>query len=105
MPDLSTLPRQPPRDENAIRRIAETGDPLAEFYRAMVGKAARLHIKLTDVIGLRKHAAALRVLASTLERLSTSKEPDHVVLMQARNAIEAANRAIGGSNHKQHPDR
>jgi hypothetical protein len=90
--------------EDAMRRIAATGDPLAEFYRQMVGKAVRLHLRLTDVISLRAYAAALRVLASTLERLSYSKEADHVILMQARNAIEAANRAIGGSRHKPRPD-
>lgn len=91
-------------DEAAMRRIATTGDPLAEFYRQMVGKGVRLHIHLDDVVGLRPKAAALRVLAGTLERLSHSKEPDHTVLLQARNAIEACNRAIGGSRHKKRID-
>jgi hypothetical protein len=99
MPD-SAGPRT---QEAAMRRIAATGDPLEEFYRQMVGKAVRLHIHLDDVVGLRSKAAALRVLAGTLERLSHSKEQDHTVLMQARNAIEAANRAIGGSRHKTRP--
>jgi hypothetical protein len=98
------MARRPP-SEVELKRIVATGDPLETYYREMVGKATRLHVKLTDPVALRGYAAALRVLAGTLERLSHSKEPAHVVMMQARNAVEATNRAIGGSAHKRHPDR
>ena len=82
-----------------LRRVAATGDPLAEYQRAIVGKAVRIHIPLTDVVKLREHAAMLRVLASKLDFLSRDARPDYSVLFEAAYNIKLVRDVIGG-RHK-----
>lgn len=84
----------------ALRRIAATGDPIAAIHRDIVRHAVRLHIPLRDAIQIRDVAKALRVLASTLEVLSASKDDEWRVLFQARSAIEMTNRVVGGRRSK-----
>lgn len=77
-----------------LRRIVETGDPLATVYRELIGKSAQVRIPLTDVVGLRHVATALRVLASRLEVLSQEQREPHRVLLSARLSIQATQRAL-----------
>lgn len=83
-----------PLDANDLRRIAATGDALAEWQRAVIGSSARIHFPLRDVVQLRDYARVLRVVASKLEQLSTSKDDDWHVLYDARNALKLADRLI-----------
>lgn len=86
-----------------VARIAATGDPVAALHRQITGTAARLHIHLKDPIQVRDAAKALRVLASTLEMESHSKDETWRVLFRMRAAIEITNRLIGGSRHRRKP--
>ncbi|MBC9176648.1 hypothetical protein [Pseudoroseomonas ludipueritiae] len=102
-----TLPKRRKKEETELERIARTGDPLAEFYREMTGKSARIHIPLRDPIDLRRIATILRVLAGALETLSRSKERTFTVLFEARQKIKLADaqirsqRALGTYTEKQ----
>jgi hypothetical protein len=82
--------------EEELRRIAATGDPVAALHRQITGSAVRLHIPLRDPVQIRDVARALRVLASTLEAESGSKDEAWRVLFRARSAIEMTNRLVGG---------
>lgn len=91
MPD----PMRVPVDEG-LRRIAATGDPISQMHRDITGHAVRLHVPLKDAVQIRDAAKALRVLASTLESLSHSKDDEWRVLFMARAAVQMCNRVIGG---------
>ena len=80
--------------DEELMRIVNTGDPLAEMYRSIVGTSVRLHIPLRDPIQMRQVATVLRVLASKLESQSMSKGSAYEILFSQRSAVTAANRAI-----------
>jgi hypothetical protein len=79
-----------------LRRIATTGDPVAAIHRQITGTAVRLHIPLKDAQQIGTVATALRVLASTLEIESKSRDETWRILFRARSAVEMTNRLIGG---------
>lgn len=83
-----------------LRQIAATGDPVADLHRMITGRAVRLHIPLRDPVQIRDVAKALRVLASTLESESHSKDDAWRILYRARSAVELTNRLIGGRKGK-----
>ncbi len=91
--------------DDELRRIAMTGDPISELHRSIVGHAVRIHIPLHDAIQLRRVSATLRVLASSLETLSHSRDPTWIVLSQARSSIDAADRVINPSYGKRNRPR
>ena len=79
----------------ALKRIAETGDPLAKYQRDIIGASVRIHIPLRDVVSLRNTAVYLRTLASILDTLSRdTKRQDFEVLFDARSRIKLADNAI-----------
>ncbi len=80
--------------DDELRRIAATGDPVAAIHREIIGSAVRLHIPLRDPIQVREVAKALRVLASTLEAESMSRDEAWRVLFRARSAVEMTGRVI-----------
>lgn len=82
--------------ENELRQIASTGDPVAALHRQITGKAVRLHIPLRDALQVRDVSKALRVLASTIEAESHAKDETWRVLWRVRSAVEMTNRLIGG---------
>lgn len=83
-----------------LRQIASTGDPVAALHRQITGSAVRLHIPLRDAIQIRDVSKALRILASTLEQESASRDETWRVLFRAKSAIEMTNKLIGGSRHR-----
>lgn len=83
-----------------LRQIASTGDPIAALHRQITGSAVRLHIPLRDPAQIRDVAAALRVLASTLDVESRSKDDAWRILYRVRSAVEITNRLIGGRRGK-----
>ena len=93
MPDGAAPPRV---GDEALRRIAATGDPISAIHRDIVGHAVRLHIPLRDAIQIRDVAKALRVLASALETASHAKDEEWKVLFTAQAAVKMCNRVIGG---------
>ena len=88
MPDGARI-----QDEE-LRRIAATGDPVSDLHRMITAHAVRLHIPLRDVVQVRDAAKALRILASTLEVECQSREETWKVLFRCKTAIEMANRLI-----------
>ena len=93
MPDGAAPPRIA---DEALRRIAATGDPIAAIHRDIVGHAVRLHVPLKDAVQIRDVAKALRVLASKLETASHAKDEEWQILFTARAAVMMCNRVIGG---------
>jgi hypothetical protein len=79
-----------------LRSIASTGDPVSELHRQITGHAVRLHVPLKDPMQIRDVAKALRILASTLEAESHSKDEAWRILFRARAAVGMTNRLIGG---------
>jgi hypothetical protein len=90
--------RQLNEAEDALRRIAAKGDPLATWQREIVGQSVRIHIPLRDAVGLKRQAAILRVLASKLELLSGSKEEEWHVLHDAKATIKLADKLMRGKD-------
>lgn len=86
--------------DDELRQIAATGDPVSALHRQITGTAVRLHVPLRDPVQIRDVARALRVLASTLEMESGSKDEAWRVLFRARAAIEMTNHLIGGRRRK-----
>lgn len=86
--------------DDELRQIAATGDPVAALHRDITRKAVRLHIPLRDPVQIRDVSRALRVLASTLEAESASKDDAWRILYRARTAVEMTNRLIGGRRGK-----
>jgi hypothetical protein len=77
-----------------LARIVSTGDALGHVHRQFVGKAGQLRIPMTDPVGLRASATALRLLASRLEVLSHEKRDAGLVMMAAKIAIMQTQRAL-----------
>jgi hypothetical protein len=95
------MPDAPARiADDELRRIAATGDPVAAIHRQITGSAVRLHIPLRDPVQIADVAKALRLLASTLEVESKSRDEAWRILWRARSAVEMTNRLIGGRNGK-----
>lgn len=86
--------------DEELRQIAATGDPVAAIHRQIIGSACRLHIHLRDPLQVAEVAKALRILASTMEVESKSKDEAWRVLYRVKSAVELTNRLIGGSRHK-----
>lgn len=82
--------------DEELRRIAATGDPVAELHRQITGHAVRLHIPLRDPVQIREVSKALRILASTLEVEAQSKDEAWRILFRARAAVTMTNTLIGG---------
>lgn len=100
MLDAAAMARRPESADDELRRIAATGDPVAAIHRQITGSAVRLHIPLRDPVHIRDVARALRVLASTLEVESQSKDEAWRILFRARSAVEITNRLISGRRGK-----
>jgi hypothetical protein len=90
------MARRPTIADDEMRRIAATGDPVAQIHRDITGHAVRLHIPLRDAVQIRDVAKALRILASTLDIEAQSRDETWRVLFRAKAAILMCNRLIGG---------
>lgn len=78
--------------DRETQRIIQTGDPLPEWARGIIGNSMQLRIPLRDPIDLRRVAEILRGFANRLEVLSSRKDDAHSILLAAvgeRRMIQA----------------
>ena len=74
-----------------LRNVARRGDPLDEWQRQCIGRAAQLRIPLRDQVDLRRCAAILRNLANRLEVMSEPRRFEECnALLQAKGEVSAA---------------
>jgi hypothetical protein len=78
-------------------------DTLDSWERRAVGKAARLHFPLRDVLDLGRISAELRHLSNRLELLAKSKEPAFWTFSKAKDEIRLANERMAAKPKSKMP--
>jgi hypothetical protein len=94
MSEFTTMAKRPKKDETHLQQIGRTGDPVSAFYRAIIGKSARIHVPLLDVVFVRDAGEVLEGLGRKLKALSREKAPDHAILFAMRQEIKLADAKI-----------